>query len=117
MYRAAKTIRSNKLSAKSPAFKILALALCLAYIFVSLTGPAYILLHLDHEHDHHGPDGRCSVCVQIAAAGNILKLFSAAEIVAVVAIGTLPGLILLRRIVFSPIVFYTPVTLKVKLNN
>ena len=97
--------------------RIMALALAAYFIYAALLSGAFILTHENHEHDHNGIGGNCTVCVQIHNQVNLLKQLS----VAFVAISR--GLIALFAILgilcsaLSLIKSYTPVTLKIRLNN
>ena len=97
--------------------KAAALVLCALLVLAFLFSAAFLSSHAGHAHDHNGPGGACATCLQLAAAGHVLKLFSAV----LLAAGLAPGA--LRRAVFAGATvtgdgeFSTPVALKVRLNN
>lgn len=102
---------------KHSALRLLAIIFCAAYIIVSIFGAASLLSHLDHEHDQDGLNGSCAACAHIIAAGNILKQISTGVTSAVIAIVGLLISVFLYRSQSLQIRLFTPVTLKVKLNN
>lgn len=100
-----------------PAVRILAFIFCIAYIAFALTGTALLAAHVNHVHDHSGPDGSCAACAHMAAVGNMLKQLLPASLGAAAVFACLLTALFFFRPAFLPICSYSPVALKVKLNN
>jgi hypothetical protein len=50
-----------------------ALVLCVFFLIVFSLSTVFALVYGDHEHDHDGEEGCCSVCAQITAFHNLWK--------------------------------------------
>jgi hypothetical protein len=87
------------------------------FVLTFATGVAYILANANHLHDRTGPHSDCRTCVNINAVLTVMKSMT------ILALGVA---ILKSRLLAHPsnlfqgadkAQFFTPVTLKVRLNN
>ena len=93
------------------------LVACILFIAGLLLSEAFLITHIDHEHDHAGPQGTCTACVLLAAVEGALKHVSAALIGLLLAFGCFSAA---HSTIKTNALFagsYTPVFMKVKLNN
>ncbi|GHU71572.1 hypothetical protein AGMMS49992_05820 [Clostridia bacterium] len=51
----------------------MALALCLLLAAALVLSTAFVSMYAQHEHDTDGPDGACSVCVEVVATFNLIR--------------------------------------------
>lgn len=102
---------------KRSAIPLVASALCVLFIAVSLLSVAFVLAHANHDHDHDGPFGTCATCARMAAVENLLKRISTAVAAIVIAVGGLFAALFVLKPVFSGMDPPTPVNLKVRLNS
>ena len=114
-------IQHNKKSQESgrqqPLLRFIAMAICIAYIAVFLLGAAYLLTHINHEHDHDGPNGSCVTCAHITAVGDLLQQLSVTAPGTVFVFGSM---FLVRSFYNTAFVWGNPdtlVKLKVRLNH
>lgn len=106
-----------KITGKLPAARLAALILCTVFISVSLFFSAYILTHINHEHDHDGPVGCCSTCMHIQSAEKMLRQFTDAIVVTVTFACSLFSALLFLSLFASHTEVSTLINLKVRLNN
>lgn len=92
----------------------LAVVLLSALILASLLSVAFVAIHADHHCDgeHRGP---CAVCAQLCAAGRLLRQIAAAPLALALCLGLCAALLLLRCA--DCVAGYSPVSLKIRLNN
>ena len=97
--------------------KFISLAFCTIFASASLLSAAFIITYADHEHNHDGPENSCSTCFNLESTINPPDpcFIPAAKSIAVI-FATFNHLRSIRT-TFPGIIFYTPVTLKVVLNN
>jgi len=97
--------------------KIMILILLVSFIMLSLFSETFLLSHAEHEHDHNGISGSCTICVQLHHAENLRKQLYVA--VAITTIGFISLLITITYLgsISSVLGLYTPVKLKIRLNN
>ena len=103
----------NKQNAK----KVFALIVLVCFIILSLFSEAFILTHDEHEHGHNGFGGSCALCVQLNNVENLLKQLVMAAAVATLGVISLLTTIAILYTVSSLLGLYTPVKLKIRLNN
>jgi hypothetical protein len=100
-----------------PVKRLTALALCLVFIAVSLLAAVFVYTHLNHTHDHNGPEGSCATCAHIAVAENLRRQLGTGAVAVVLAFGMLFALLA----VLKPVVFggsrCTLVSAKIRLNR
>ena len=84
---------------------------------VSILSGGFIIANANHEHDHDGINGTCTICTHIAAAENILKLLAMALALYAAAAVNKTGFTLPAKVGLVQSAVFTPVSLKVKLNN
>jgi fucose 4-O-acetylase-like acetyltransferase len=109
--------RPGNSKGKRPAARRIALLLCVFFIVASVLSAAYILAHVNHHHDHYGPDGSCAVCAQLTAAVHTLKIISVVTACAALLFGGAFAALSVLRSAGLQAGFVTPVRLKVRLNN
>lgn len=97
--------------------RLIALGFLLCLLVVSTLSTAFIITHMEHEHDHHGVHGDCLVCAQLQSAVKLLKLLSTAFICVGAAFAPSVSLIALAGCIVSITSYLTPVQLKVRMNN
>ncbi|MDR2655580.1 MAG: hypothetical protein LBC56_05835 [Oscillospiraceae bacterium] len=98
------------------AAKLTALFLCAVIAVVFLCSSVYIISHTRHYHDRNGSGGCCSVCDNLLTAKNTLLQFSVAFAGAGVSAGVLFVFsAVIKTVVYA--VFFSPVKLKIRLNN
>jgi hypothetical protein len=97
--------------------RLIALLLCALFIAVSLLSSVFILTHANHEHDHDMPDGSCATCAHVMAAENLLKTLGTAVIAVALYLSGHHALVSTLKPIASDLDFFTPVSLKVRLNN
>jgi len=97
--------------------KFTTLVFCAIFIAVLFLSTAYIITHTNHEHDLDGPDNSCATCLHLAFAENYIyqPFVHIAKNIVIIFIAF--NFISRTCIAFSNVIFYTPVTLKVMLNN
>ena len=102
---------------KLPIPKTVALFILVCFIIVLLLSEVHIVYHAEHEHDHNGISGACTVCVQFYSAENLLKQIGMA--VAVIPFGFISLLvaIVILSSLSSIVDLYTPIQLKTRMNN
>jgi hypothetical protein len=97
--------------------KLIMLAFCAIFIVASLLSTVYIVVEADHEHDNDGPNGNCAVCFHLMSAENYPnQSFIPTDkrpAITFIAINLTNRL----DLALPGIIFDTPVTLKVILNN
>ena len=98
-------------------FRLIALALCFSIIFVFLLSTAFISIKSNHAHDSNGINGSCATCCQISTAEALLKQFSTAIIFSSFIIKIYFFIPFLIKYITFRIRFFTPVTLKIRMNN
>jgi hypothetical protein len=97
--------------------RLVALFVCVLFLAASLLSSAYLLTHMNHNHDHTGHGGTCSTCAHITAAETFLKQIGTAAIMAMIVFGfRIFDLFILKP---TPInsYYYSLVALKVRLDN
>jgi hypothetical protein len=86
-------------------------------VFTAFYAESFIFTHLEHEHDHNGAGGCCSLCSEIEL---VLMLLEGFERIACIILAAV-GIACITRRVPVPAAVYgvvpTPVTLKVRLNS
>ena len=97
--------------------RIIAFAFLACFLVIFILSSAFILTHVDHEHDHNGVNGSCATCAQILSAENILKQFSTALLGVLFAIAELYAAIGILKAIAVYASLSTPITLKIKMNN
>ena len=97
--------------------RLMAVALCLIFLSVSLFSSVYILVHANHTHDQNGLDGSCTLCTHLTVAENLLKNIYAA-LASISAVGAYFCICYFcRKLIDAFIISYDPVRLKVRMNN
>ena len=87
------------------------------YIFVFLLSGFFILERSHHEHDHDGIAGTCVTCAQIHNAENLLKQLNMAFFGAAVFIALSYVLAMILHVFAGISILFTPVDLKIRMNN
>ena len=113
MHRAMGLFIQNKPKAK----KNIALAVLFCFVLLTLLSEAFLLTHAEHEHDHNGIGGRCTICVQFQNAEGLRK--PEALSVSAVYDGLLCLFTVITMLCAIPCLmgFCTPVQLKIRLNH
>lgn len=106
-----------KLNHKQSEKRLIALALLLCFIVVSMLSQAFILAHAGHTHDNNGGGGVCTTCTQIQNAENLLKQLGTAVVSAAAAFAGMFAAVAMIRSASYNITLLTPVTLKIRMNN
>ncbi len=96
--------------------RMTASAVCIFFITASALSSAFVSVHTDHSHEHNGAEERCSTCILLATAENLFKTVFTVIINAVFAFTCLNTVFYLYN-TGADIDFFTPIRLKVKLNN
>jgi hypothetical protein len=94
------------------------LVLLLAFLtFTAFYAESFIFTHLEHEHDHDGADGCCSLCSEIETVIMLLEGFGRIAGLALAAV----VIACIKECSPKPAVAYgippTPVALKVRINS
>ena len=97
--------------------KIVVLIFLVCFFMLSLLLEAFVLIHAEHEHDHKGTSGSCTICIQLHNAENLFKQLGMA--VAAISLGFFS---LLTAMATIPFVLFslglrTPIKLKTRINN
>jgi hypothetical protein len=94
------------------------LVLLLAFLtFTAFYAESFVLAHLEHEHDHDGADGCCSLCSELETVIMLLEGFGR------IGCAVLAAALVARLKTFSPKpaaacgIPPTPVALKVRMNS
>jgi hypothetical protein len=94
------------------------LVILLAFLtFTAFYAESFVLTHLEHEHDHDGADGCCSLCSEIETVIMLLEGFG--RIVCAVLAAAI--IVCIKTFTPKPAAAYgippTPVALKVRMNS
>lgn len=104
------------MSLKGRKKQISVLALLIVFVLVIFLSIVFSVTHADHEHDHHGVKGTCSICSKLHMAQRLLKSISIAIFVWTVqrVFTTLSQINCTFLLQFG---IHTLVSLKVRLNS
>jgi len=106
----------NRGNSKRP-LRLTVLTLCAVFIAAFLLSATYIITHADHVHDHDGRNNSCATCFNLLSAENIFRQpFLPAPVSIAIIFATLTLICRVAHAFFN-IVFSTPITLKIRLNN
>ena len=97
--------------------RLIALALTLCFVMVSVFSCAFIAAHANHDHDKGGANGGCATCERLVDAAQLLKQLCLALAVLGFVISSLAAIITSIRATVSPPAHITPVSLNVRMNN
>ena len=97
--------------------KIFVFTILICFLMFSLYSEAFLLTHAEHEHNHNGIGGSCTVCVQFQNAENLFKQFGLPVAATSSWLYNLLAVITFLCFVSSLLDLYTPVELKTRLNN
>jgi len=97
--------------------RLIALAVLLCFLVVSLLSGMFIFTHTDHEHDHNGVHGSCAVCEQINNFENLRKQLSMAASGTSFALLSLFAVVSTIQCIDSRIESSSLVALKIRMNN
>jgi Mn2+/Fe2+ NRAMP family transporter len=97
--------------------RLIAAFICACFIAALVLSSAFIVTHINHEHDDCGADGGCAVCAHIAAAESLLKTVSAAAALSAAALGAMSAALIISEAARCGIADKTLIGLKVRLNN
>ena len=105
-------MKTNKQIAK---FATIALFTC--FIVTFIISDIYILAHANHDHNHDGIGGSCTVCAHIQSAENLLKqLAMASKSMSFIIVG-LFFMATFLYVVSSLEIYSTLVNLKIRMND
>ena len=93
-----------------------ALLFCVLFAASFLVPASYVIARAGHDHDDDGPHHECTVCLCLAAIEKLIKRVVTAAFSSLTAIFVLLALGVLYQ-AFTHIILFTPVALKVRLNN
>ena len=97
--------------------RIIAFALLVCFLVASILSNVFILTQAGHTHDHSGANGSCTTCSQVQNTGNTLKQLCTAFVGAFYATAGLFALALALRAPAAYADIFTPVALKIRMNN
>ena len=97
--------------------KLAVLAICVCFITGTLLSVVFVSAYSIHEHDKNGPDNSCVYCAYLSEVENLLKHLSVALVGAAMIFGALSVIRFDYMSACTHTVFYTLVSLKVRLNN
>ncbi|GHU68128.1 hypothetical protein AGMMS49983_20330 [Clostridia bacterium] len=100
-----------------PGTRRIALLFCILFLSVSLLSTAFILTRSAHEHDRVGQGGSCATCAHITAAEKLLNTLGIALTGIALSSAIRHLVISARKPIVSDVDFFTPISLKVRLNN
>ena len=102
---------------KSTKKRIIALAFLVCFLAAVILSTAFILTHADHEHDHNGAKGSCTICAQIQSAENLIKQFSTAFLGVLFAIAGLYTFVRTLKVISVYVSLSNPITQKIRINS
>lgn len=97
--------------------RLIALAVLLCFVVISLFSEMFIFTHANHEHDHDGVHGGCTACEQIYNFENLKKQISAAVCGASFAFLSLFAVVSIIKCIYFQIELSSLVSLKIRMNN
>jgi hypothetical protein len=99
------------------AARLLAVFICAFFIAALVLASAFIVAHVNHEHDANGAEGACAACAHICAAEKLLRMVSVAFIFSVAEIGAIFFALRLLKTLRLNIAASTLISVKIRLNN
>ena len=91
--------------------------LLLCFVLFFALSEVYVISQAEHEHNHFGVDGSCSICALFHNTENLLKQFYTVTTDAAFGFVSLLAALLALYAGISLFGFFTPVRLKTRLNN
>ena len=102
---------------KPAILRFIAMAVLTVIVVGFVLSSGFIFTNTNHDHDHNGLNGTCFICTQIAAAEEMLRQFSAALVMAGMAvIGISYFISFFKAVLFKPSSL-SLIELKIRLNN
>jgi len=95
--------------------KLISALVCVLFFMTFLFSTAFIMLHLNHEHDHNGEDGSCATCTHILICVKLIENLGRV-ITAAAAIVCITGIAIMQCFAAPQINALNLITLKVRLN-
>lgn len=95
----------------------IALVFLTCILAISIFAGLFVVVHADHEHNHNGVDGSCTICIQLHNTENLLRYLTTVFVAAVFSFFIhRSGVLSIEGMLFC-VPASTPVALKIQMNN